>query len=144
MSAPPTLTPKDMVGISKVPLISVVPPSSIVYEALAMRYGAYLAPRADGGLGYGPFNWRTKGVRASIYVDTFLRHAFGWWDGEDLAADSKVHHLAHLKASCGVVLDAIETGTFIDDRPPRGTSPSLFALHRMLIENVTPAGSVGK
>lgn len=128
------LTPKDLVGISKVPLISVVPPSSIVYEALAMRYGAYLAPRADGGKGYGPFNWRTKGVRASIYIDTFLRHAFGWWDGEDIASDSQVHHLGHLKASCGVVIDAIETGTFIDDRPPKGTSPQLLAAHRLLIQ----------
>lgn len=137
------LTPKDLVGLSKVPLISVVPPSSIIYEALAMRYGAYLAPRADGGFGYGPFNWRTKGVRASIYVDTFLRHAFGWWDGEDLASDSKVHHLAHLKASCGVILDAIETGTFIDDRPTPGTSPAMLALQRMML-SVPSAGSDGK
>lgn len=130
----PSLTPKDLVGISKVPLISVVPPSSIIYEALAMRYGAYLAPRADGGFGYGPYNWRTKGVRASTYIDTFLRHAFAWWDGEDVASDSKVHHLGHLKASCGVTLDAIESKTFIDDRPPAGTSPSMLALYRMLIQ----------
>lgn len=133
------LTPKDMVGISKVPLISVVPPASIIYEALAMRYGAYLAPRADGGFGYGPYNWRTKGVRASIYIDTFLRHAFGWWDGEDVATDSNVHHLGHLKASCGVVLDAIESKTFIDDRPPPGTSPTMLALYKMLIQTPVEA-----
>lgn len=119
-------TPKDAVGATKLSILSVVPPSSIIYEAQAMHYGAYLAPRKDGGFGYGPFNWRTKRIMASRYIDPILRHAFRWWDREDLAPDSMIHHLAHLKATCGVVIDAIETKTFDDDRPPAGTSPLLF------------------
>jgi hypothetical protein len=120
------LNPKDAVGQSKVPIVSVIPPASIVHEAAAMRYGAHEAPRKDGGKGYGPYNWRSAQVRASIYVDAAIRHILDWWDGEDLAPDSKVHHLGHAKAGLGILLDAMETGNLVDDRPTPGKAAEIL------------------
>ncbi len=122
--------PKHLMGISKLPLFSVVPPSSLIYEAAAMRYGAYEVKRNDGKIGYGPYNWRKAKVVASIYVDAAIRHIMDYWDGEDYAPDSLVHHLGHLKATVGILIDAIETGNLIDDRPPKGTASSLLGLLR--------------
>lgn len=110
------MNPKDIVGLKKVQL-SVVPPVSIIYEALAMQYGAFLAPKADGTFGYGPFNWRDQPIQASQYYSAMMRHLMDWWDGENLAPDSLVHHLGHLKAGAGIVLDAMEIGVLKDDRP---------------------------
>ena len=100
--------PKDLVGINKVPTLSVIPSASLIYEALAMR---------DGAAKYGPMNWREKGVKASIYVDACLRHVMLWMDREECASDSGVPHLGHAKACLGILADAIEAGSLIDDRP---------------------------
>lgn len=109
--------PKTFMGKRKLPMFSVVSPASMIYEADAMRYGAFDAPRVDGKKGYGPFNWRENPIEASVYVDAAARHIMAWQDGEDLAADSLVHHLAHAKATLGIIIDALESGTLIDDRP---------------------------
>lgn len=108
--------PKDLLGIKKVRL-SLVPPSSIIYEASAFE---------DGADKYGPYNWREKKVRLSIYVDAFKRHVDQFWDGEDFAADSKKHHLAHAKACLGIIIDALETGNLVDDRPIKGPASRLI------------------
>jgi len=118
--------PKDLLGTKKVPNLSVIPAASIICEGLAMRYGAYEAPLAGGGNGYGPFNWREKQVRASIYVDACLRHLMSWIDGEANAADSGVPHLGHAKACLGILADAIESGNLVDDRPKAGPAPALL------------------
>ena len=118
--------PKDLLGIRKVPNLSVIPPASIIYEGIAMRYGAYEAPLADGGKGYGPFNWRVKKVRASIYIDAAIRHLMAWQDGEENAKDSDVPHLGHAKACLGILADAIECGNLEDDRPPKGHAASIL------------------
>lgn len=118
--------PKDLMGIKKVPFLSVIPSSSLIYEALAMQYGAYEAPRADGVRGYGPYNWRDNKVIASIYVDACMRHIMDWVDGEANARDSKRPHLGHAKACLGILADAIESGNLIDDRPPAGPGPRLL------------------
>lgn len=109
--------PKTLMGRLKVPMFSVVPPASIIGEAQAMQYGAFEAPRADGTKGYGPYNWREQDIEAMTYVDAAMRHMACWVDGEDLAQDSMVHHLKHAKASLGILLDAIENKTVIDNRP---------------------------
>ena len=118
--------PKDLMGIKKVPFLSVIPSSSLIYEALAMQYGAYEAPRADGEKGYGPYNWRDNKVIASIYVDACMRHIMDWVEGEANAPDSKRPHLGHAKACLGILADAIESGNLIDDRPPAGPGPKLL------------------
>lgn len=108
--------PKDLLGIKKVRL-SLVPSSSTIYQALAME---------DGAEKYGPYNWREKKVKASIYVDAAKRHLAAWFDGEECAADSKKPHLGHALACLGIIVDAIETGNLVDDRPPKGNAPELI------------------
>ncbi len=103
--------PKDKVGRQKLPL-HLVPPAAIVYEALAM---------ADGGAKYGPYNWRSKSVVVSIYVAACMRHLMAFWDGEGVAEDSQVPHLGHARACLGIIIDALESGALIDDRPKPGS-----------------------
>ena len=108
--------PKDTIGIKK-PSLSLVPPASILYEALAMENGAQK---------YGAYNWRTYKVKASVYLSACLRHLAAFQDGEEVAADSQVPHLAHAKACLGIIIDALETGTLIDDRPIKGPMSRLI------------------
>ncbi len=128
---PHTTNPKDLLGVKKVPLLSVIPPASLIVEGVAMRYGAYLAPKVDGTLGYGPYNWRTSPVIASIYVDACMRHLLGWWDGEEKAGDSGVPHIGHAKACLGIIADAQAHGNLVDDRPPAGAGPLLLELFKV-------------
>lgn len=109
--------PKTLMGRLKVPMLSVLSPASMIAEARALQYGAYEAPRKDGGTGYGPYNWRDQPVEAMVYIDAVLRHLAGWVDGEECATDSLLPHLWHAKASLGILIDAIENETCIDDRP---------------------------
>jgi len=111
------INPKDALGLAKVSL-SKVPVAATIYCALAMM---------DGAKKYSPFNWRTKKVIASIYVDACKRHLDAWFDGEELASDSGVPHLGHAAACIAILIDAIETGCLHDDRPPPGAAAKLFA-----------------
>lgn len=104
--------PKDIVGSTKVS-ISKFPAVAIVHGAHAMM---------DGADKYGAFNWRAKQVQADIYVDAALRHLTAWFEGEEVAKDSGVHHLGHAIACCAILLDAQETGNLIDNRPVVGNS----------------------
>lgn len=115
------MNPKDRLGLSKVSL-SKVPVAGLIHEALAMR---------DGAAKYGPHNWRENKVIGTIYVDACLRHLFAWFDGEDYAPDSGVHHLGHAKACLGILLDALETGNLDDDRPIEGVAAELFAQYEV-------------
>lgn len=108
--------PKDRLGVLK-PRLSLVPPASILYEALAME---------DGANKYGPYNWREKKVKLSIYIDACKRHLDSYWDGEDNAKDSGKPHLAHAKACLGIIIDALETGNLINDRPIKGPMSDLI------------------
>ena|SRR5579872_1275595 len=109
--------PKDLLGIKKVPL-NLVPAIGIIYEADAMR---------DGGLKYGPYNWRKNKVIASIYIAAAMRHIMAWHDQrEENALDSGVHHLGHARACLNILLDAQRTGNLIDDRPEGGKAADLM------------------
>jgi len=108
--------PKDLLGIRKVPL-NLLPTAGLIHEAMAMKNGAQK---------YGPFNWRDKKVLSSIYVAACQRHLLAWFDGEELAPDSGLHHLGHAKACLGIILDALETGCLLDDRPLPGATSQLL------------------
>ena len=101
------MNPKDKIGATKIS-ISKVPMAGLIHEAHAMMRGAEL---------YQPFNWRDTPVQASIYVDACMRHLMAWFEREEVAADSGVHHLGHARACLGILLDAIETNKLVDDRP---------------------------
>lgn len=107
--------PKDQIGRRKAPL-HLVPESANLVEAEAMRLGAAK---------YGPYNWRAGPVSASVYVAAARRHLAQWFDGEDLDPESRVSHLAHVRACMGILIDAIATGNVIDDRPPAGAAARL-------------------
>ena len=102
--------PKDILAVQKV-AIGLVPPASIIYQAATM---------ADGARKYGPYNWRAEKVKATVYTNAALRHILAWVDREDDARDSQLPHLGHALASLGILVDAIEGNTWIDDRPARG------------------------
>lgn len=107
-----TTNPKDLVGDTKVS-ITKLPAVAIVHGAHAMM---------DGARKYGPYNWRAKKVVSHIYIDAAMRHLMAWFEGEELASDSKVHHLGHAIACCAILLDALETGNLVDDRPVDDTN----------------------
>ncbi|WP_419952769.1 dATP/dGTP diphosphohydrolase domain-containing protein [Methylobacterium sp.] len=47
---------------------------------------------------------------------SYGRHATLWAAGKDLDEQSGVSHLAHIRATCAILLDAIDAGAFIDNR----------------------------
>lgn len=51
-------------------------------------------------------------------ADLFRPAMFGmmWAAGEDLDEQSGVSHLAHIRACCGILMDAIDAGAFLDGR----------------------------
>jgi hypothetical protein len=112
-----TTNPKDLIGMTKPP-VGLVPPALIIHVSQAMKNGA---------IKYGPYNWRSNKVRMSIYLDAALRHILELLDGEDFASDSGVHHAAHAAACMGIILDALETGSLVDDRPKKGAAAKLIA-----------------
>lgn len=114
MSGYPDNNPKTMFGLKKCPL-HLVPPVATAFEAMAFK---------DGATKYGPYNWRAHKISASVYYAAAMRHLQSWWDGEELAADSGVHHLAHARACLAMVLDATMLGMINDDRPPKGGLPN--------------------
>ena len=117
-----TENPKDKIGKTK-PDISLVPPVAVIQEAVAMGLGAAK---------YGAYNWRDSPVRATVYVSAAMRHLYQWLDGEELDGESGVSHLAHVRACCGIVLDAKSIGCLIDDRPKSGAAT--MVLHTLTKE----------
>jgi len=101
--------PKDMIGQTKLSM-DLVPESAVAEMSLSFLEGA---------LKYGRFNWRSKGVRASIYYSAMRRHMSKWYNGEDEDADTHVSHLASVMACCAIIIDAKLMGKLNDDRPPK-------------------------
>lgn len=111
-----TTNPKTLVGQKKVSM-TCVPASGQIHMARAMM---------DGVRKYGKMNYRDTPVEASIYIDAAYRHLMSWYDGEEVAEDSGVHHLGHVMACMAIVLDAMENGTLIDDRPSKGNAAEIL------------------
>lgn len=104
----PSADPKGHAGALK-PQLALIPPTASEEMAKALACGAER---------YGPWNWRGTGVEAMTYLHAMRRHIDRYLDGEDIDPDSGVHHLGHVMAGCGIVLDARKHGTLIDNRPP--------------------------
>jgi hypothetical protein len=114
----PDDNPKTIHGVAK-PGVHCIPPSALLHLGQAM---------ANGEAKYGLMNWRQDRITASTYYNAMAaRHLPAWWDGEDFAQDSAVHHLAHVMACCAILIDAIETGMLNDDRPMKGNLPEIIA-----------------
>lgn len=102
--------PKKAMGDQK-PQLQLVPPALNVSVAAALKNGI--------DKGYGPFNWRETPVEVMTYLGAIRRHLDDFLDGEDIATDSKVHHMGHIAANCAIILDAAKHGTLVDNRPPK-------------------------
>ncbi len=100
--------PKDSVGVKKVPMSTISAPV-MLEVGLAMLEGARK---------YGRHNYRTVGVRGSVYYDATMRHMMDWWEGEDLDPDSGLSHVTKAIASLTVLRDSMIRGNWEDDRPP--------------------------
>ncbi len=108
--------PKDLIGVKK-PNLSLFPGTAIIHGAKVME---------NGKIKYGLYNWREHKVQMMIYFDAALRHIYSAIDGEDLASDSNLDHIAHAMMCLAILLDAKEGGNLIDDRPNKGQSAQLI------------------
>ena len=99
--------PKEKFGAAK-PSIQFIPPIAIIEEAMVMAAGA-----AE----YGPFNWNETPIEAATYYSAMFRHLAAWFSGEDIDPKSGFPHLAAIRASAGILIDAQATGNLIDNRP---------------------------
>lgn len=111
------VNPKTLMGARRVD-ISLLPAAGIIHGAHAMM---------DGAAKYNPYNWREKKVPARTYVSAAMRHLMDYLDGEEAATDSGVHHLGHVIGCCAIILDALETGNLIDDRPNKGSAAAILS-----------------
>lgn len=100
--------PKDAVGVRKVPF-SVIPAQVVAEVGLGLLEGARK---------YGRHNYRTVGIRASVYYDAALRHLMQWWEGQDVDPDSGLNHVSKAITTLVVLRDAMINGKMQDDRPP--------------------------
>lgn len=110
-----SVDPKAVAAQSKVPSdLHVLPPTATAWFVEALRNGAY-------DKGYAPRNWRETtedrpGIEITTYLDAIGRHWMQLQEGEDFACDSHILHLAHIGATCAILIDAMMCGTLIDNR----------------------------
>ncbi len=108
--------PKEGLGIKKA-CLRYTPAALVLWVGEVMKTGA---------VKYGPFNWRENPVEAMTYAEAIERHLLAWREGQDNAEDSGLPHLAHIAASCAILLDADACGQMIDNRS-QGPAPGILA-----------------
>jgi hypothetical protein len=101
------MNPKDAIGRSKATLTD-MPLGPLFLLGEVMRGGAAK---------YGHYNWRDEQVSTSVYVNAMFRHLVKFWEGHNTDEESGLPHLAHVAASCLILLDAAECSGLDDDRP---------------------------
>lgn len=101
--------PKGEAGKQK-PQMQLIPPALNAETSKALALGAQK---------YGPWNWRENKVDIMTYLGAMKRHLDAVIEGEDIDPESGAHHLGHVAAGCGIVLDAQKHGTLVDNRPPQ-------------------------
>lgn len=115
-----TTDPKAAVSSRKLKL-HVIPPVALLEMGKALTNGAY-----GKGKEYGLMNWRNSEVRFTTYYDATMRHLLALLDGEDVARDSLIQHMAHAMATLAIMIDALSVGTMIDDRPTPGKAADVM------------------
>jgi len=102
--------PKDAIGVRKWRQFFVVPRQVMWEVAVGMLEGA---------VKYGRHNYRSAGVRGSVYADAALGHIEQWIEGEDIDPDSGLSHITKAICSLVVLRDAQMNDWWVDDRPPK-------------------------
>ena len=100
--------PKDAIGSEK-------NPHCTVSQAVMAEVGVAMM---EGARKYGRHNYRSTDIRASIYYDATRRHLDAWWEGEDIDAESGIHHITKAIAGLTVLRDGMIQDKIDDDRPP--------------------------
>jgi hypothetical protein len=88
--------PKAEAGSDKCPM-HLLPPAALAQTAWVHGLGADK---------YGEWNWRETGIKFDTYVGAILRHLMLAHGGEWLDSESGLPHIAHIAASCNILLDA--------------------------------------
>lgn len=113
-----TFNPKDAAAHAEMRTpLDLLEPVSEAQIAKVMHFGAHTK-------GYGIRNYLDSPIRARTYYAAMRRHLDAWLEGEEVAPDSQLHHLAHIGANVQILLAAIHYGTFIDDREARDVNSS--------------------
>lgn len=73
----------------------------------------------EGARKYGRHNYRSMGVRASVYYDATTRHLADYYTGKSIDHESGLSHLSKALSSSQVLLDSMVMGNWVDDRPLR-------------------------
>lgn len=123
--------PKDKIGRTK-PQLHLVPPVADLIEAKVLELGAAK---------YGAYNWRDEKVAATVYLDAIGRHLKAYQDGQDDDEESGHSHIGHVRACTGILLDAMEGGNLVDDRPKKGRTAEV--IKRLTTVTATKPGAVG-
>ena len=63
---------------------------------------------------------RSAGFKRNKILILKADKIIAFWDGENKAADSGIHHLGHVMACASILLDAESCGQLNDDRPLPG------------------------
>lgn len=100
--------PKDAIGDKKVPLW-LCSPIAKAHWAVAQFVGM---------IKYGAWNWRSAGIRSSIYLSAMQRHLDAYMSGEEVDPTDETSHLGHIMACAAILIDAKAAGKLNDDRPP--------------------------
>jgi len=106
--------PKDLAASDRLDL-TLFPDTAVVYGALAM---------SEGSMKYGGFNYREKAVSISVYIAAVRRHLTKYYNGEWADKKTRVPHLSSAIGGLAIIVDSIEMGNAIDDRPPALTGMS--------------------
>lgn len=109
--------PKDAIGDKKVPLW-LCSPIAKAHWAVAQFVGM---------VKYGAWNWRSAGIRASVYLSAMERHMDALKSGEDVDPVDGTSHLGHIMACAAILIDAKAAGKLNDDRPPSVSLRAAYA-----------------
>jgi hypothetical protein len=111
LQLPPNTTGRKIaVQITKNTPLHVLPWRVVLEASLGMM---------EGGRKYGRHNYRSMGVRATVYYDAATRHLADFISGTAVDKDSGLSHLTKALSSSQVLLDSMIMGNWIDDRPLR-------------------------
>lgn len=105
--------PKGAAGAAKTPL-QLLPSVAMALTSQVLKHGAEK---------YGEFNWRHAKVETMTYIGAIRRHLDAMADGQDLDPESGFPHIAHVAASCFILMDAADFGHLVDNRPPKKIEP---------------------
>jgi len=100
--------PKDSIGDKKVPLWLCSP----------IAKAQWAVCQFVGMVKYGAWNWRSAGVRSSVYLAAMQRHIDAYTSGEEVDPIDQTPHLGHIMACAAILIDAKAAGKLTDDRPP--------------------------